>query len=383
LVFLGLEILSISLYVLTGYHSKRIESGEAAIKYFVLGAFSSAFFLYGVALIYGATGSTNLAAIASFLATNDVTSNGVLLAGSALLLVGLGFKVAAVPFHVWTPDVYQGAPTPATAFMAAVAKAAGFAALLRIFLSALPTQSQDWQIPVGALCVLTLLVGAVLAVVQTDVKRMMAYSSISHAGYILLGLWVASQQGGGGESFPGLAGSLFYILAYTFMVAVTFGIIMLVGGSGDSRHNLDDYRGLARQRPALALALTVLLISQAGIPFTTGFFAKFYVIGGAVEIGSLWGYILGVVAMVAAVIATFFYLRIILATYSAPPSESDEADEPAVSEGSVAVATRTAVVARVPATVTVAVGLSVAFTVAFGLDPAPILHFAEKATLLF
>jgi NADH-quinone oxidoreductase subunit N len=377
-VFLGLEILSISLYVLTGFHLRRVESGEAAIKYFVLGAFSSAFFLYGVALVYGATGSTSLPAIARYLATTDIVSNGVLLAGIVLMLVGLGFKVAAVPFHVWTPDVYQGAPTPVTGFMAAAAKAAGFAALLRVLLSALPTQATDWVVPVGALAILTLLVGSVVAVVQDDVKRMLAYSSISHAGYVLLGLWAAAQQSGGpGGGIPaGQAGALFYLLAYTFMIVGTFAVVTVVGGQGDAHHDLSDYRGLAQARPALALGLLILLLSQAGIPFTSGFFAKFYVIAAVVGIGSTWGYVLGVIGMLSAVISTFFYLRIVLATYA-----TDDEAQPDGEGGGLATAVRTRVV--VPPTVGVVVAICVAFTIAVGLAPGPIVHLATHATLLF
>ncbi|HSK34955.1 MAG TPA: NADH-quinone oxidoreductase subunit N, partial [Propionicimonas sp.] len=202
LIFLGLEILSIALYVLAGYHQRREQSREAAIKYFVLGSFSSAFLLYGIALTYGSTGSTNLGFIAEFLGTQTVTG-GVLMGGFAFLLVGLGFKVAAVPFHMWTPDVYQGSPTPVTGFMAAAAKAAGFAALLRIFYSAFGTEQLDWKPIVWVLAVLSMVVGSVLAVVQTDVKRMLAYSSISHAGFILIGLQAANDRG--------IAGSLFYL----------------------------------------------------------------------------------------------------------------------------------------------------------------------------
>ena len=227
LIFLGLEVLSIALYVLAGYHQRREQSREAAIKYFVLGSFSSAFFLYGVALTYGSTGSTNLAFIADFLSTQMVTG-GVLLGGFAFLLVGLGFKVAAVPFHMWTPDVYQGAPTPVTGFMAAAAKAAGFAALLRIFYSAFGTESLDWRPIVWVLAVLSMVVGSVLAVVQTDVKRMLAYSSISHAGYVLIGLQAANDRG--------IAGSLFYLLAYTFLIAGSFATVAIVSRRGDLPH---------------------------------------------------------------------------------------------------------------------------------------------------
>ncbi|HEY2429565.1 MAG TPA: NADH-quinone oxidoreductase subunit N, partial [Acidimicrobiales bacterium] len=253
-VFLGLEVLSLAMYVLAAYHRRRAQSGEAGMKYFILGAFSSAFFLYGIALVYGATGTTSLPAIADFLSKNVLASDGILLAGMAFLLVGLGFKVSAVPFQWWTPDVYQGAPSPASAFLAAAAKTAGFAALLRILLSALPTQAENWRPLIWVLAVLTLVVGSVLAVVQTDVKRILAYSSISHAGYVLLGLQAATATGS--ITSNGLAGAAFYLLAYTFMVAGSFAVVTVVGGRGDDRHQLSDYRGLAQARPVLALAFT-------------------------------------------------------------------------------------------------------------------------------
>ena len=354
-LFLGLEILSIALYVLAGFHPRRLESKEAAMKYFVLGAFSSALFLYGVALVYGATGSTNLGSVRTFLASNVAPNGGVLLAGAALLLVGLGFKVAVVPFHTWTPDVYQGSPSPATGFMAAAAKAAGFAGLLRVFFSTFSTLRLDWRPVVFVLAVITLLVGSVLAVVQTDIKRMLAYSSISHAGYVLIGLQAASSAG--------IAGSLFYLLAYTFMVLGSFAVVTVMGRQGDADHDLSAYRGLASRRPALALAFTVLLLSQAGVPFTTGFLAKFYVISAAVESRS---YALALIGMLSAVIAAFFYLRITILMYT--PLAEDEA-----------------VGARhlsVPAASALVVGVAAAFTIAFGLVPSPMIHFARQATLL-
>jgi NADH-quinone oxidoreductase subunit N len=371
-VFLGLEILSLALYVLAAFHRRRSQSGEAGMKYFLLGAFSSALFLYGVALVYGATGTTSLPAIATFLSTHVLPSDAVLLAGMAFLLIGLGFKVAAVPFQWWTPDVYQGAPTPATAFMAAAAKTAGFAALLRIFLSALPTQAENWRPLIWALAALTLVVGAVLAVVQTDVKRILAYSSVSHAGYVLLGLQAATATGSIASN--GLAGSLFYLLTYTFMVAGSFAIVTVVAGRGDSRTSLDSFRGLAADRPALALAFTILLVSQAGIPFTTGFVAKFDVISAVVSHGRAPDYVLGVVAMIVAAVSAYFYLRIIMAMYDRPEVEA-HADG-----GSTMVMTRPIVV---PVGAAVAIYASVAFTVGFGLFPGPIIHFAERATLLF
>ncbi|MFN2506960.1 MAG: NADH-quinone oxidoreductase subunit N, partial [Acidimicrobiales bacterium] len=369
LVFLGLEILSIALYVLAGYHIRRTEGLEASIKYFVLGAFSSAFFLYGVALTYGATGSTNLGTIATFLRTQTVTS-GVFLGGMAFLLVGLGFKVAAVPFHMWTPDVYQGSPTPVTGFMAAAAKAAGFAALLRIFFSTFGDNRLDWQPIVWVLAVLSLLVGSVLAVVQTDVKRMLAYSSIAHAGYVLIGLQAANERG--------IAGSLFYLLAYTFMIIGSFGVVTLVGRRGDNKHSLDDYRGLAQNRPGLAFVFTVFLLAQAGVPLTSGFLAKFYVISAAVEARS---YAIAIIAMLAAVIATFFYLRVIVVMYMDAGSEaSDEAAETEPTEPDEPAEPDEPRV-TIPLGAGIALGLTLAFTLVVGFLPEPVLDFARHATL--
>ncbi|MCU1450838.1 MAG: nuoN [Acidimicrobiales bacterium] len=360
-VFLGLEILSIALYTLAGYQQWREGSQEAAIKYFVLGAFSSAFFLYGIALVYGTTGSTNLGVIAEFLRGNALTS-GLLVAGLSLLLVGLGFKVAAVPFHMWTPDVYQGSPTPATAFMAAAAKAAGFAALLRIFVSTFDLYRLDWQPVVWVLAVLSLVVGSVLAVVQTDVKRMLAYSSIAHAGYVLVGFETATNRG--------VAGALFYLFAYAFMIVGSFGVVTIVSRRGDDEHSLESFRGLASRRPTLAFAFTVFLLAQAGVPLTSGFLAKFYVISAAVEAHS---YALAVIAMVAAVIAAFFYLRLIVVMYmAAPDAEGAEAEA------------APAPVARIPIAVGagLSLGMALGFTVVVGFLPSAVFDFARHATLL-
>jgi NADH-quinone oxidoreductase subunit N len=352
-IFLGIEILSIALYVLAGFHRRRDQSLEAAIKYFVLGSFSSAFLLYGIALTYGVTGSTNLTAIALFLRTN-VVSSGMELAALAMLAVGLGFKVAAVPFHMWTPDVYQGSPTPVTGFMAAAAKAAGFAALLRVAYSAFGSSQVDWQPIIWGLAVLSLVVGSVLAVVQTDVKRMLAYSSISHAGYVLVGLQAATDRG--------ISGSLFYLLAYAFMIVGSFGVVTLVARRGDEGHTLDDYRGLSTRRPGLALLFTVFLLAQAGVPLTSGFLAKFAVISAAVASGS---YALAVIAMLAAVIAAFFYLRVIVVMYMSPEGEAAPTSRPAIPVGAGA-----------------ALGLAVAFTVVVGILPSSVLDFARHATIL-
>ncbi len=356
-MFLGLEILSIAVYVLAGMHRRRLRSGEAAIKYLVLGGFSSAFFLYGIALVYGATGTTSMIGIATFLAENRLTDEGLLLAGTALLLVGFGFKVAAVPFHAWTPDVYQGSPTPVTAFMASAVKAAGFAGLLRVFVVALSTHRLDWQPLVYGIAVATLLVGAVLAVVQRNVKRMLAYSSINHAGFIL----VAVQAG----TTKGVSAALFYLATYTLMVGGTFGVVALVGRRGDSHHDLDDYQGLGRREPLLALALTVLLLAQAGVPLTSGFLAKFYVLEAAIDARSFW---LALLAMLSAVISAFLYLRIALAMF-AGADEGDEADDPAVPARRI----------RVPVAAGVAIALAVAATLGLGFVPDPLTRTSRDA----
>jgi NADH-quinone oxidoreductase subunit N len=311
-MFLGLEILSLAVYVLAAMHLRKVTSQEAGVKYFVLGAFASAFFLYGIALTYGGTGSTNLIDIASFLSGTVLEHDGLVLAGMALLLVGFGFKVAAVPFHFWTPDVYQGSPSPSVAWMASGVKVAGFTGLLRVFYLAFPTYQLDWQPIVFALAAVTMLVGSVLAVVQTDVKRMLAYSSINHAGFVLVGVQAATEHG--------VQAALFYLGAYTFMIAGSFGIVTLVGRTGDINHGLADYRGLSKDRPVLALAFALFLFAQAGVPLTSGFFAKFYVINAAVDAGSTW---LAVIAMLTAVISAFLYLRIIVAMYM----EVDEGEE--------------------------------------------------------
>jgi NADH-quinone oxidoreductase subunit N len=351
-LFLGLEVLSLALYVLAASHLRRIDSQESGLKYFVLGSFSSAFFLYGIALTYGATGTTNMNGIATFLQQNVLLENGLLLAGIALLIVGLGFKVAAAPFQAWTPDVYQGAPTPITGFMASGAKAAGFAAMLRILVVTFSTYQADWRPVVYALALLTLAAGSIFAVVQTNVKRMLAYSSINHAGFILLGVWAATPEG--------ISSALFYLLTYAVLVVGTFAIVTLVGRTGDGHHSLDAYRGLARLRPGLSLALVLLLLAQAGVPFTSGFVAKFVVIGAAVD---EQGYVLGVAAMLAAVIAAFLYLRITVSMYLAEPDAASEDLGPL----------------RVPFATGLAIAAAVIFTVAVGLFPGPVLDFARDA----
>lgn len=355
-VFLGLEILSIAVYVLAGMHLRRARSGEAAVKYFVLGAFSSAFFLYGIALVYGATGSTNLVKISAFLSGNVLTDSGLLVAGFGLLLVGLGFKVAAVPFHSWTPDVYQGSPTPIVSYMAGGVKAAGFAGLIRVFVVTFGDYRLDWQPVVYWVAILTLLVGAVLAVVQTDVKRMMAYSSINHAGFILVAVQAATNRG--------VSAALFYLASYVFLVGGAFTVITLVGRKGDGHHQLADYKGMARREPVLALAFAVFLLAQAGTPLTSGFLAKFYVINAAVQGRSFW---LALVAMLSAVISAFVYLRIMLTMYAG--SEADDTVSAAAQPR-----------LRVPAAAAIALIIAVVATIGIGLVPDPLTKTAKDAT---
>lgn len=351
-IFLGLEILSIGLYVLVAFDRHRATSAEAALKYFLLGSFASAIFIYGAALVYGATGSTNLTSISYFLGSNVLLRPGLLYAGGALLLVGFAFKVAAVPFHLWSPDVYEGAPTPVTGFMASVVKVGAFAALVRVLISALGTQMDTWRPILWVLIVLTTLVGASLALVQRNAKRMLAYSSINHAGFILVGIWAGTVRG--------IAGTLFYVITYAPTVVATFAIVTLVGGLGDENHSIERYRGLARRQPWLGASLAVLLLSQLGAPLTTGFYAKFAVLASALDAG---GASVALIALLSAAIAAFFYLRWTMALYVEDSVE----------------ATRVVV----PKATGVVIGLGVAMTLVFGVWPGPLAALAQHATVLF
>ncbi len=361
-MFIGLETLSLAFYVLAASYRRRAGSAEAGIKYFVLGGFSSAFFLYGIALVYGAVGSTNISRIVETLATAiPVERNDTLvLAGVALLMVGLGFKIAAAPFHVWTPDVYQGAPTPVTAFMASAGKVAAFAALLRVLVTALPFYRDDWRPVVWVLAVVSLVVGSFLAIVQTDVKRMLAYSSISHVGFMLVGVEAAGRTAGEIDAGLGVPSTLFYLFTYAIIVIGTFAVVALVARRGDRDTDLDAFRGLSRARPWLAVALTVFLLAQAGVPFTTGFIAKFGVIEAAVDEGS---YTLAVVAMVASVVAAFLYLRIMVSAWIADVPEDGEATKPV----------------GLPVVTGLAITAAAVFTVVVGIIPGWLVDAAQSA----
>ncbi|MGZ4148620.1 MAG: NADH-quinone oxidoreductase subunit N [Actinomycetota bacterium] len=323
-VFLALETLSLALYVLTGITGGR-RANEAAMKYFLLGSFSSAFFLYGVAMAYGAADSTKIvvstAPAASLVgALSGQTGNqAIALLAVAFLAIGFAFKISAAPFHMWTPDVYQGAPTPVTAYMSSATKVAAFFALMRVFDVAFQPLTWTWTPLVYGLALISMVVGAFLGVAQTDVKRMLAYSSIAQAGFILTGLTAPNAIG--------IRSAMFYLIAYSVVTLGSFGIVMLVGGQGDEeRTSLSDYAGLARRRPALAGLMTVFLLSLAGIPPTVGFIAKVNVFGAAIAAGN-WPLV--VVAVLMSVVAAFFYLRVIVFMYMrAPETGTDELEVP-------------------------------------------------------
>ena len=360
LLFLGLETLSLALYVLAASDRERPASQEAGMKYFVLGGFASAFFLYGIALVYGGTQSTNIGEIILSFQTSVLADgkDSIVLAGLALLIVGLAFKVAAVPFHVWTPDVYQGAPTNVTAFMASVGKAGAFAAMLRILVIALPFHRDDWRPAIWILALLSLVIGSVLAIVQTDVKRMLAYSSISHAGFMLVGVEAAGHRAGEQIIGDGMPSVLTYLLLYSVLTVGSFAVVSLVARSNGGDTSLDAFKGLAKRRPAIAVGLTVFLLAQAGVPLTSGFIAKWGVIQAAVEEES---YAIAIIAMVAAVVAAFLYLRIMVNTWLEPSGE-------AVAQEAVPFSTGLAVFA------------AAAFTLFVGMFPGWLLDAAETVT---
>lgn len=346
LVFLALEVLSIPLYILSGFAWPRPDSEEAAMKYFLLGAFSSAIFVFGIAMAYGATGTTSLPGILAALNVNEALG----LTAVAFLLVGFAFKVAAVPFHMWTPDVYEGAPTTVTAFMSVGAKVAGFAAMIRVFVTALSGMSDVWVGAVVILATLTLIVGNLLAIVQKNIKRMLAYSSIAHAGFILIA--VASSY----NNPNGVSAALFYMFAYLFTNLGAFAVVIAVEHKQGEGIMLNDYKGLAARHPWLALAMAFMMLSLAGVPPTGGFSAKFYVFRAALESQLAWLAVLGVVM---SVVSAFYYLRVVYLMY--------------MYEGETEVVTKSAL----------KLGLSIAVIATFilGLFPGVWFDLASQATL--
>ena len=307
-IFVGLELMSLALYVLVGFRRGRLESNEAALKYFLLGAFSTGFLLYGIALLYGATGTTNLAAMTAFLAGSPVLHNPLLLIGSLLLLAGFAFKVAAVPFHMWTPDAYEGAPTTITGYMSVGAKAAAFAALLRVVLGALGELQMDWRPILTWLAILTMTVGNVTALLQHNLKRMLAYSSIAHAGYVLVAV-----AAGGPE---GASAGLFYLAVYALMNLGAFGLLSVLGRGREERVLIADLAGLGFRQPFLALAMAVFMLSLGGIPPMAGFMGKVYVFSVALRAGLIP---LVVVGVLNSVVSIYYYLRVTVALYMQEP----------------------------------------------------------------
>src|SRR5215212_3860488 len=305
-IFIALEILSLSVYVLTGMRRDDPLSIEGAFKYFLLGAFSSAFFLYGVALSYVLTGSTRLDRIGSYMAAEGMNVSPMMLMAVGLLLVGFAFKVSAVPFHMWTPDAYEGAPTVVTGFMSTGVKAAAFAAFARVFLSAFEPLRADWTPVLWGIAILTMILGTVVGVAQSNLKRMLAYSSIAHGGYLLVGLVAANQVG--------KAAILFYLLAYSVTNLAAFGVIALLGARDRDNDELRDYAGLWHTRPALAALMTVCLLSLGGLPPTAGFIGKWYIFSAAVSAGYYW---LAIIAVLTSVVSVFFYLRVVVMMYMA------------------------------------------------------------------
>jgi len=347
-LFLGLETLSLPLYILVTFARSRPASQEAGLKYFLLGAFSTAFFLYGLALIYGAVGTTHIPA----LTTSKPQANLLLYAGLGLIIIGLAFKAAIVPFHTWAPDAYEGAPTSVTAFMAVAAKVGAFAALLRVLAPSLPDLKEGWGPLLGALAMLTMIVGNVIALVQTDLKRMLAYSGIAHAGYMLIGVIAGSPEA-----------LLFYLLAYTFMNLGAFGILILLEGERNS--SLFDYSGLGARAPALAAAMALFMISLAGLPPTAGFMAKLYIFSAAIREGSL-GLALALVGVLTSVISVYFYMRLVYFMYMRSPEAAGVID--ASHHGSLLALA--------------AILIAAFFVLHLGLFPSPLLSLIQQTLFL-
>src|SRR6266550_2084477 len=336
-IFLGIELLSISLYVLSGFARTALRSQESAMKYLLLGGFATGFLLYGMALIYGATGSTTLRGIAAF-TTPAASGNVLLLVGIALLSVGLAFKVSAAPFHMWTPDVYEGAPTIVTTFMSVATKAAAFAAIGRIFIATFPSISSRWYFPL-----------ALIAITQDNIKRMLAYSGIAHAGYILLGVLPGTTQG--------FTATLFYIAAYAVMNFGAFAVVTAIGAGGEQTADLSYWRGLFYRRPFLATVMTIFMLSLAGIPPTVGFFAKLFVFQALVT-AQIWAPL--VVAVIMTIVSFYYYLRVIVVMLAAPDESAVEKERVGISTGTV-------------------IGAAAAATIILGIFPAVVLNWATHA----
>ena len=359
-IYLGIELMSISLYVLAGFKRFEARSIESSAKYFILGAFSSGLLLYGISLIFGAAGSTRLVEIAAAVDARGLDDSLILIA-LTLVIVGFGFKVAAVPFHMWTPDVYQGAPTSVTAFMAVASKAASFGAFLRVMLEGFGGMKPNWSGLILGVCILTLILGNLVAIVQTNVKRMLAYSSIAHAGYALIGLVVAGWAGTG-VSAKGVSSMMLYLAVYSFMTLGAFSMVAILRRGANEGEDLDDFTGLAKRHKGAAFLMLLFMVSLAGIPPTAGFIGKFYLFMAAVNAGLTW---LAVVGLIFAAVSAFYYLRIVMVMYMREPSPDQEGE------------TRLAL----SPTATVVLALAAAGVVIFGIYPWPLVSLTASAAL--
>lgn len=349
-IYLGLELMSFSIYVLAGFLRKDQKSTEAALKYFLLGAFSSGILLYGMALVYGIAGSTNLMEIGKFSANSDILKNPVLILGTIFLVAGFGFKIAAVPFHMWTPDVYEGAPTSITAFMSVGPKAAAFAALGRIFILALAGSLPKWQILLWVLAAVTMTVGNVLAIAQTNIKRMLAYSSIAHAGYILIGFAVGNSVG--------TAAILLYILVYAFMNIGAFAMVILICRHGHRGDQITDFTGFAKKNPLAGLIFVIFFLSLAGIPPTGGFVAKFYLFAAAIEAKFLW---LAIIGVLNSAVSLYYYFKVVMLMFMTE------------AEGEIPLSLSPAL--------TLAIIIMVVATLLIGIYPGPFIEAAKASVL--
>ena len=352
-IFLGIELLSICLYVLSGFARTAQRSQESAMKYLLLGGFATGFLLYGMALIYGATGSTSLRGIAAFVgSSNAATTNVVLLLGIGFLSVGLAFKASAAPFHMWTPDVYEGAPTIVTTFMSVATKSAAFAAVGRVFIATFPTLATRWYFPLALIAMLSLLIGNLVAITEDNLKRMLAYSGVAHAGYILLGILPGTPQG--------FSATLFYIAAYAVMNFGAFAVVTALGAAGETSADLSYWRGLFYRKPYLATVMTIFMLSLAGIPPTVGFFAKLFVFQALVN-AQLWAPL--IVAVIMTIVSFYYYLRVVVTMLAAP---DDAVAKPA----------------RVGVPTGTVLGAAAVATIVLGLAPGVVLDWATRAASL-
>ncbi len=349
LTFLGIEILSIATYILAGFKRTDLKSNESSLKYFLLGSFATAFLLYGIALIYGSTGSTNYSVIRQVAALQGAPQVTMVI-GLGLLLVGFGFKIATVPFHAWAPDVYEGAPTAVTAFMIVGPKAAGFAALIRVLVQALPSLHADWTLILWASSILTMTFGNIVATLQLNIKRMLAYSAIAHAGYIMVGI-VANNA-------AGHRAVIFYLIVYTAMNLGALSILLSLSRRGDQRVNLEDFAGLGKTQPVAAAALSLFLISLAGIPLTGGFIGKFYLFSAAIQQGYVG---LAIVGVLNSLVSVYYYFRVMVYMYMTEPQDS--------------------AVERIPITAIAVIAIAAAGVLLMGIAPTSILNLASRSIL--